>query len=92
MPTVAKRPLELAAADYEVAEAHFMTLVRDSAGRTALGEAARAVAAVSEQQNRLAAEAYHAGEDTFWMPLDQLTEVTEVLADLWHDLASAYEA
>lgn len=29
--------------------------------------------------------------DKTWMPLDHLTERTEVLAELWLDLATAYE-
>jgi hypothetical protein len=32
-----------------------------------------------------------ASEDGARMPLDQLTERTEVLAELWIDLAAAYE-
>jgi hypothetical protein len=41
-------------------------------------------------------EAYcklHASEEGVWMPLDQLAERTEVLAELWGDVAAAaYEA
>jgi hypothetical protein len=40
------------------------------------------------------AEAYrrfHSGAEGAWMPLDQLTERTEVLTDLWEDIATAYE-
>jgi hypothetical protein len=33
----------------------------------------------------------HSGVKDAWMPLDQLTEHTEVLAELWLDLATAYE-
>ena len=39
------------------------------------------------------AEAYrkfHAGEEDVWMPLGQLGERTEVLAEQWADLASAF--
>jgi len=86
------RPLEVAAADYEKAEDVFLGLIRDSATRPDVAAAARALASVSERQNRLAAERYHARDDTYWMPIESLTEVTEVLADLWHDLASAYES
>ena len=44
--------------------------------------------------SRFNAEAYrrfHLGADDAWMSLDLLTERTEVLEELWEDLASAYE-
>ena len=35
---------------------------------------------------------HHAGEEDAWMPLSDLTERTDVLDELWSDLAAAYEA
>jgi hypothetical protein len=50
------------------------------------------VAAASAEFNAEAYRALRAGAEAAWMPLDQLTERTEVLAELWLDLATAFEA
>ncbi|MDO9494553.1 MAG: hypothetical protein Q7J48_02520 [Nocardioides sp.] len=86
------RPLELLAAEFDAAERAFLDAVRTSAARDRLATAARVVADVAERYNALAYDRLHAGDETYWMPLDDLTARTEVLAELWRDLASGYEA
>ncbi len=86
-----KSDLERLSAAYERAESAFLDAVRAEGGRGTLATAARAV---SDAASRFNAEAYrglHAGVEGTWMPLDHLTERTEVLAELWLDLARAYE-
>ena len=68
-----------------------MDAVRAQAERVNLAAAARAVATAGSQFNAEAYKSLHAGVEGTWMPLDHLTERTEVLAELWLDLASAYE-
>lgn len=51
----------------------------------------RAVADAAAQFNTEAYRSIHSGVGNVWMPLDRLTERTEVLAELWLDLATAHE-
>ena len=76
---------------YERAEADFLTSVRTEADRGTLAAAARRTAAAADAFNAEAYRKFHASEEDAWMPLDQLTERTEVLAELWVDIAVAYE-
>ena len=87
---VSADPLGSLSEDYERAEAHYLALIRAAADREALGAAARAVATAAAAFNKEAYRKYHAQEEDAWMPLDQLTERTEVLEELWHDVARAY--
>ena len=82
----------LAAADeaYEAAEAAFLGLVRTSADRAVLRLASAAVAEAARAWNSVAYESLHATSGPEREALDLLTERTEVLAELWTDLASAY--
>jgi hypothetical protein len=84
--------LERLSDEYERAESAFLDAVRAEAARADLAVAARDVAAASAEFNAEAYRALHAGAEGAWMPLDQLTERTEVLAELWLDLATAFEA
>ena len=88
MPTT----LEDLSAEYERAEASFLAAVRGSVARTALATAAHVVAHAASEFNAEAHRRLHSGVEDAWMPLDHLTERTEVLKELWEDVASAYEA
>jgi hypothetical protein len=76
--------------DYELAEANFLSIVRAEGDRASLALAARQVATAASAFNAEAYRKLHALEEDTWMPLDQLTERTEVLAELWVDIAAAY--
>jgi hypothetical protein len=89
---VTKSGLDLLSDDYEHAELQFLVAVRDNLDRSQLGVKARAVATAAHLFNAEAYRRLHSGREDAWMPLDQLTERTEVLADLWEDIASAYES
>ena len=82
----------LAAADdaYEAAEAAFLDLVRRQSDRAALRTASESVAEAAAAWNTLAYESLHAASGLDREALDLLTERTEVLAELWADLAAAY--
>jgi hypothetical protein len=86
-----KSHLERLSDEYELAESAFMEAVRAEAGRESLAAAARTVATAASQFNAEAYKSLHSGLKDAWLPLDHLTERTEVLADLWLDLATAYE-
>ena len=76
--------------NYEAAEAAFVELVRNKGERVALRAASRAVADAASTYNALAYERLHAASGEERDALDLLTERTEVLAELWSDLAAAY--
>lgn len=78
--------------EYGRAEADFLSEVRSAVDRASLGVAARRVATTASAFNAEAYRKFHAAEEDAWMPLDQLTERTEVLAELWIDVTAAYEA
>ena len=86
-----KSDLERLSDEYETAESAFLNAVRAEAGIGSLAAAARAVADVASRLNAEAHKHLHSGTEGAWMPLDHLTERTEVLAELWLDLAAAYE-
>ncbi|MFG1620574.1 hypothetical protein [Kribbella sp. NPDC049227] len=86
-----KSELDLLSDDYESAEMQFLRAVRDNADRAQLAVKARAVATAADGFNAEAYRRFHSGVEDAWMSLDQLTERTEVLAELWQDIASAYE-
>ena len=65
-------------------------MIRVGAGRAALLASARAVSAAADAFNAEAYRKYHAREEDAWMSLDLLTERTEVLQELWQDMAFAY--
>jgi hypothetical protein len=83
--------LEELSAAYEQAESEFLDAVRARADRAALAPLARGVATAAGAFNAEAHREYHAGAEDAWLPLDWLTERTEVLAELWRDVAAAYE-
>jgi hypothetical protein len=87
-----KSDLERLSDEYERAESALLGAVRAEAGRGELAAAAREVAVAAAKFNTAAYDALNIGVENAWMPLDQLTERTEVLAELWLDLANAYEA
>jgi hypothetical protein len=86
-----KSDLERLSHEYELAESAFMEAVRAEATREVLAAAARTAANAASQFNAEAYNALHTGVEDAWMPLEDLTERTEVLAELWLDLATAYE-
>jgi hypothetical protein len=83
--------LERLSNEYDQAEAQFRAAVRAHAERSSLAAAARLVATAAGALNAEAYRKMHAGQEDAWMPLDNLTERTEVLSELWADLADAYE-
>jgi hypothetical protein len=85
-----KSDLEQLSEEYEQVEATFMAAVRQRLSHTQLTVTAQTVAEAAARFNVEAYRKFHAGEEDAWMPLDQLTERTEVLAELWADLASAF--
>jgi hypothetical protein len=87
-----KSDLERLSDEYERAESAFMEGVRAGSERGTLATAARAVADAASQFNAEAYKCLSSGVENAWMPLDHLTERTEVLEELWLDLATAYEA
>jgi hypothetical protein len=82
--------LERLAAAYEQAEAAFLTAIRTRAPRAAAATTASNAAAAATAFNTEAYRKLHAAEDDAWAPLDHLTERTELLSELWADLAAAY--
>jgi len=86
-----KSDLERLSDEYEAAESAFMADVRADSGRMKLATSARAVAEAASRFNVEAYKRLHSGVEGAWMPLDHLTERTEVLAELWLDLATAYD-
>jgi len=86
-----KSDLERLSEEYEAAESAFMATVRADAGKATLATSAREVADAAARFNAEAFTQLHSGVEGAWMPLDHLTERTEVLAELWLDLATAYE-
>jgi hypothetical protein len=91
-PPVTRSDLQNLSDRYEEAEAAFLDAVRQHADRASLASAARLVASTADAFNSEAWRKYHAGEEDAWMPLGDLTERTEVLVELWTDLAAAHEA
>ena len=84
-----KSDLERLSEEYELVEGTFMAAVRERFSHTQLALAAQNVAEAAARFNAEAYRKFHAGNEDAWMPLDQLTERTEVLAELWSDLANA---
>ncbi len=83
--------LEALSDAYEKAESAFLSAVRAGLDRGATASAAREVASAAVAFNTEAYRKLFAKEGDAWAPLDQLTERTEVLSELWSDVASAYE-
>ena len=86
-----KSELDLLSDNYESAETLFLTAVRDDADRAELAVKARAVTTAADAFDTEAYRRFHSGVEDAWMSLDQLTERTELLAELWQDIATAYE-
>ena len=86
-----KSELDLLSDDYESADMQVLTAVRDDADRPQLAVKARAVATAAHRFSAESYRCFHSGAENAWMPLGQLTERTEVLTDLWDDIARAYE-
>ncbi len=83
---------ELQAADeaYEAAEAAFIAGVRVEVDRATLRALAEELARVSKAYNEIAYANFHAAGPDDRQDLDLLTERTEVLSELWSDLADAF--
>ena len=84
--------LERFDSEYEQAEAAFMDAVRRDAPRTELAATASALAAASASWNSEAHRRLFAAEVRSREELDRLTERTELLSELWADLAEAFDA
>lgn len=76
--------------EYETAEAAYLAGLRDGAERPALAALAGGVAAAGLAYNAQAYRELHAATGERRQMLDLLTERTEVLSDLWTDIADAY--
>jgi hypothetical protein len=88
---VTKSELDLLSDDYESADMQVLTAVRDDADHPPTRRQGK-----GRRHGRppVSAESYrcfHSGAENARMPLGQLTERTEVLTDLWEDIATAYE-
>jgi hypothetical protein len=84
--------LDLLEQQYEDAESAFLAAVR---GQSARGELAAAALAVARAAGLWNAEAYRVFYMSTGSPrenLDALTERTEVLSELWVDMAEAFDA
>lgn len=81
---------EEAEAGYERAEAAFLAAIRSRSARDVLAAAASAVAEAAQILNQIAYVEYHQSAGAERENLDRLTERTEVLSELWADLAEAY--
>jgi hypothetical protein len=86
-----KSDLERLSEEYDAAESAFLEAARTHAPAVEVGMAARSAADAASRFNIEAYNRLHSGVEGAWMPLDQLTERTEVLAELWSDLAAAYD-
>ncbi len=75
---------------YDRAEQTFLDAVRDAKDRSSLARAAREAAIAASAFNAESYRKLFAGEEDAWMPLGDLTERTEVLSELWADIAAAY--
>jgi hypothetical protein len=82
----------LVAADaaYEAAEAAFLQAVRSNCERALLRTASQSVADAAGVWNTLAYQRLHAASGQERDGLDSLTERTELLSELWSDVAAAY--
>jgi hypothetical protein len=78
-------------AEYEMAEAAFLAAIRRDVPRTEVARAARNVAKASTEYNDEAYRRLHSSEGDEQVRLDWLTERTEVLSELWADIADAFE-
>jgi hypothetical protein len=79
-----------AARHYEEAEEAFLAAIRTGDGRAALTALADDVAAQAKAWNAAAYAVYHASEGEQRSALDHVTERTEVLQQLWLDIAGAF--
>jgi hypothetical protein len=76
---------------YEKAEAAFLAAVRGMSARAELATAARAVAHAADAWKTEAYRVFHMSKGTKRENFDWLTERTEVLSELWADIAAAFE-
>jgi hypothetical protein len=76
--------------EYETAEAAYLAGLRECAERPVLGALAAGVAGAALAYNAQAYKELHAAAGERREVLDLLTERTEVLSDLWADIADAY--
>lgn len=81
---------EAAAKRYEDAEAAFLEGVRTGRDRATLAALADAVAALAKAWNAVAYASYHASSGDERDSLNHVTERTEVLDNLWFDIAGAF--
>jgi Lon protease-like protein len=81
---------EAAARRYEVAEEAFLAAIRTGRDRAVLTALCDSLAAQSKAWNAAAYMAYHASSGDEKEALDRITERTEVLENLWFDIAKAF--
>ena len=77
-------------ARYEPAEAQYLAAIRQDRPRAETAALAEAVAEAAAAHNAAAYARLHAVAGDERQQLDLLTERTEVLAELWADVAAAY--
>ena len=75
---------------YAEAEDAFLAAIRADRDRIALSVLADKVAAEAKAWNAAAYREYHVSQDARRSALDHLTERTELLANLWSDIAGAF--
>ena len=75
---------------YERAEAAYLDGLRSRHGHEVLAGLATAVAHAAVAWNEAAYRAFHESADDRRADLDALSERTEVLSELWVDVAKAY--
>ncbi|MGF9754538.1 hypothetical protein AAII07_05005 [Microvirga sp. 0TCS3.31] len=81
---------DASAARYEAAEEAFLSGIRTESDRAHLTRLADEVASAAEAWNSDAYAAYHASSGDERVRLDHLTEQTELLHNLWVDIARAH--
>ncbi len=89
-PDTLKLACDSASDEYEVAEAEYLRLLRQNSERSVLAAAARAVATAAARwyESDLARE-FALPEDQ--RPVREYYDVSEVVSEIWSDIASAYE-
>ena len=75
---------------YERAEETFLAALRADRDRATLTALADEVAVEAKAWNAAAYRQYHASQNTCRNALDSLTERTEVLEQIWFDIAGAF--
>lgn len=85
------RAADQAGREYEAAEEAFLQGVRDDLGKAALGTLAEQVSELASEWNSAEYKALHAASGAAGEHFQFSTERTEVLDQLWRDIARAFQ-